>query len=105
MKTSRRKWLSDVVQIFYYMFSGIWLMMLLPRKHFLAHSGRQCSNCSVRWLSSGNVAVSQIREIICFHTEVGFLINQGYQKDLQIKNLPRICSPCLQPEHLNHADC
>lgn len=40
IKTSVRKKLSEVVQIFYYVFSGRWPMMLLPRKHFLAHSWR-----------------------------------------------------------------
>lgn len=80
-------------------------MMPLPRQHFSAHRGTQFSNCSLRGLSSGDVAVIQIREIICFSTEVGFLINKIYQKDLQIKNLPRICSLCLQSEYLNHGDC
>lgn len=44
-------------------------------------------------------------EVICFHTEVGFLVNQGYQKDLQIKQFHRIFTPCFHPEYLNHAHC
>lgn len=57
---------------YYYMFSGRWLMMLLPR--------RAC--------------FFQISEIICFHTEMGFF-NQEYQKDLQIKQFPTVFSLCF----------